>query len=72
MIVETKKRKYSGQLFLIALSVLMIAYSVLLSFEAKTLILKGAIALNTVFYCSILLISCDAIPFYKIGGDDEQ
>ncbi len=72
MIVETKKRKYSGQLFLIALSVLMIAYSVLLSFEAKTLILKGAIALNTVFYCAILLISCDAIPFYKIGGDDEQ
>ena len=71
MIVETKKRKYSGQLFLIALSVLMIAYSVLLSFEAKTLILKGAIALNTVFYCAVLLIACNAVPFLKTGGNHE-
>lgn len=65
MRIETKKRKYDGRLFLIALSVLMIIYSVAMSFFEIHTLIKLLVAINCMFYCCILLIACNAVPFLR-------
>ena len=69
MIVETKKRKNGGQLFLIVMSILMICYSVVMSFFEIHRLIELLIAVNCLFYCGILLIACNAVPFVNLGGE---
>ena len=66
MIVETKKRKNGGQLFLIVMSILMICYSVVMSFQEIHRLIELLIAVNCLFYCCILLIACNAVPFVDL------
>lgn len=68
MTIETRKQKDVLRPLLIGFSTLMIAYNVFTSFDAKTLSLQVLIAMSSVFYCAMLLIACDAVPFLKTGG----
>lgn len=67
MQIETKKRKVEGQLFLIVMSILMIGYSVVMSFFEIHRLIELLIAVNCLFYCCIFLIACNAVPF--VGGE---
>lgn len=72
MQIETKKRKVEGQLFLIVVSSLMIAYSVVMSFFEIHTLSKLLIAMNCLFYCCILLIACNAVPFVNLKNWGEK
>lgn len=71
MTIETRKQKDVLRPLLIGFSTLMITYNVLTSFDAKSSSLQVLIAMSSVFYCAVLLIACDAVPFLKTGGNHE-
>ena len=71
MTIETRKQKDVLRPLLIGFSTLMIVYNVFTSFDAKSSSLQVLIAMSSVFYCAVLLIACDAVPFLKTGGNHE-
>lgn len=71
MTTETRKQKDVLRPLLIGFSTLMIVYNLFMSFDAKSSALQGLIAMSSVFYCAMLLIACNAIPFLKTGVSHE-